>query len=201
MIDSGQRSVTALPSHRLSPCIKTFRAPEHLAETCNIPSDSVPGDSIPTLMRDLHFALRQLRKAPGFTATAVLTLGIGIGGVTAVFSVVEAVLLRPLPLRDPAQLMSLHERAEQDKHELRMSAPDVLFFQQESKAFSAIGGFISSSYELTEAGAPFRAQAERVPRQSSPCSESSPRSAAPSPSRKTTPPRPSTGRSETPLPM
>jgi putative ABC transport system permease protein len=117
---------------------------------------------MPTLIRDLHFALRQLRKAPGFTATAVLTLAIGIGGVTAVFSVVEAVLLRPLPFREPAQLMSLHERAEQDKHELRMSAPDVLFFQQESKAFSSIGGFIGSTYELTEAGAPFRAQAERA---------------------------------------
>ncbi len=115
-----------------------------------------------TLPRDLHFALRQLRKAPGFTATAVLTLAIGIGGVTAVFSVVEAVLLRPLPFRDPAQLMSLHERVEQDKHELRMSAPDVLFFQRESKAFSAIGGFIGSDYELTGAGAPFKAQAERV---------------------------------------
>ncbi len=117
---------------------------------------------MPILLRDLQFALRQLRKAPGFTATAVLTLAIGIGGVTAVFSVVEAVLLRPLPFREPAQLMSLHERAEQDKHELRMSAPDVLFFQRESKAFSAIGGFIGSSYELTGAGAPFRAQAERV---------------------------------------
>ncbi len=115
-----------------------------------------------TLLRDLHFALRHLRKVPGFTATAVLTLAIGIGGVTAVFSVVEAVLLRPLPFRDPAQLMSLHERVEQDKHELRMSAPDVLFFQRESKAFSAIGGFIGSDYELTGAGAPFKAQAERV---------------------------------------
>jgi len=117
---------------------------------------------MPTLIRDLQFALRQLRKAPGFTATAVLTLAIGIGGVTTVFSVVQAVLFRPLPFRDPAQLMSLHERAEQDTHELRMSAPDVLFFQRESKAFSAIGGFIGSSYEVTEAGAPFRAHAERV---------------------------------------
>ncbi len=115
-----------------------------------------------TLLRDLQFALRQLRKAPGFALTAVLTLAIRIGGVTAVFSVVEAVLLRPLPFHNPAQLMSLHERAEQDSHELRMSAPDVLFFERESKAFSAVGGFIASSYELTEAGAPFRAQAERV---------------------------------------
>lgn len=117
---------------------------------------------MPTLLWDLHYALRQLRKAPGFALTAVLTLAIGIGGVTAVFSVVEAVLLRPLPFREPGRLMSLHESAQQDSHELRMSAPGVLFFQRESKAFSSIGGFIGSSYELTGAGAPFKAQAERV---------------------------------------
>jgi predicted permease len=115
-----------------------------------------------TLLRDLHFALRQLRKAPGFALTAVLTLAIGIGGVTAVFSVVEAVLLRPLPFQDPGRLVSLHESAEQDSHELRMSAPAVMIFQRESKAFSAVGGFIGSAYELTGAGAPFKAQAERV---------------------------------------
>src|SRR5271170_1603652 len=114
------------------------------------------------MLSDIRHAIRRLRKSPGFSLTAILTLALAIGGVTAVFSVVEAVLLRPLPFRDPAQLTSLHERAEQDTHELRMSAPDVLFFQRESKAFSAIGGFIGSSYELTEAGAPFRAQAERV---------------------------------------
>src|SRR5580704_7071493 len=111
---------------------------------------------------DLKYAWRQLRKSPACTLTAVLTLAIGIGGVTAVFSVVEAVLLRPLPFREPARLMSLHESAQQDSHELRMSAPDVLFFQRESKSFSSIGGFIGSAYELTGAGAPFKALAERV---------------------------------------
>jgi predicted permease len=115
-----------------------------------------------TLVKDLQYALRQLRKAPGFALTAVLTLAIGIGGVTAVFSVMEAVMLRPLPFKDSGGLVSLHESFERDSHELRLSAPDVLMFERESRAFSAVGGFIGSAYELTGAGAPFKAGAERV---------------------------------------
>src|SRR5277367_4838329 len=115
-----------------------------------------------TLLQNLRYASRQLSKAPAFALTAVLTLAIGIGGVTAVFSVVQAVILRPLPFKDPARLVSLHEHFEQDAHELRMSAPDVLIFERESQAFSGVGGFIASAYELTGAGAPFQARAERV---------------------------------------
>jgi len=115
-----------------------------------------------TVLQDLHYASRQLRKAPGFALTAVLTLAVGIGGVTAVFSIVEAVMLRPLPYQDSGRLISLHESFEKDSHELRMSAPDVLIFQRESKSFSGVGGFIESAYELTGAGAPFKAGAERV---------------------------------------
>jgi len=114
------------------------------------------------LVQDLCYTLRQLRKSLGFTLTAVLTLAVGIGGVTAVFSIVEGVMLRPLPFQDSGRLISLHERFEQDSHELRMSAPDVLTFQRESEAFSGVGGFIASASELTGAGAPFKARAERV---------------------------------------
>jgi putative ABC transport system permease protein len=71
------------------------------------------------LMQDLRYAFRRLRKAPGFTVLAALTLAIGIGGVAAVFSVVDAVMLRPLPFENPGQVVSLHERAEGDSHELR----------------------------------------------------------------------------------
>jgi putative ABC transport system permease protein len=65
------------------------------------------------LAQDLHFAFRQLRKAPGFTLTVVLTLGLGIGATTAIFSLVEGILLRPLPFSDPERLVLLGDwRAE-----------------------------------------------------------------------------------------
>jgi len=115
------------------------------------------------MFNDLKYALRQLRKTPGFTLTAVLTLAIGIGGVTAVFSVVEAVLLRPLPYKDSDKLFVLHERVEHLlEGDANLSAPDVLTFARESKAFTGVGGFIGASYEASGAGAPFQARAERL---------------------------------------
>jgi predicted permease len=111
---------------------------------------------------DVRYGLRQLRKSPAFAATAILTLALGIGGMTAVFSVVEAVLLRPLPFKDSGQLISLHEWVREDPHDFNVTAPDVLIFQRESKAFSGEGGYVGAAYDVTGAGAPFHAAAERV---------------------------------------
>jgi putative ABC transport system permease protein len=113
--------------------------------------------------RNLRFAIRQLRNSPGFALTAILTLAVGMGGTVAVFSVVEAVLLRPLPFKDPDQLVSIRERSDQDAHaKLRVSAPDVLVFQRESKVFAGVAGHIAAMFELTAAGTPFEAFAQRV---------------------------------------
>jgi hypothetical protein len=141
---------------------------------------------IERLLRDLRYALRQLARAPGFTLTAVLTLAIGIGGVTAVFSVVLAVLLRPLPFKDSGQLISLREHIEGVSHGLNVTAPDVLTFERATNAFTAVGGFVGSGYELTGAGAPFKAARNESPLHCFPCSASTQCWGAPSHGRKMT---------------
>src|SRR5271154_6785110 len=72
---------------------------------------------------DIRFSIRQLRKSPGFALTAILTLALGIGAVTSVFSVVNAVLLKPFAFRDPGQLVVLREVVE----EMRAQYPAVPF--------------------------------------------------------------------------
>src|SRR6058998_1068041 len=88
-------------------------------------------------MDDLKFAFRQLLKQPGFTAVAVLTLALGIGANTAIFSVINGLLLNPLPYPEPDQLVTLCERSPQRGIEQeRVSGPNYLDWRAQNTALS-----------------------------------------------------------------
>jgi predicted permease len=119
-----------------------------------------------TVFQDVRYTLRMLRKSRGFTAVVVLTLALGIGASTAVFSLVDAVLLKPLPF----------PHAERIVFPWRLPRPglnlgfdtfpwgrvDFLFFSRESKAFDAMGAFLSDSFNLTGSGEPVRVDGLRA---------------------------------------
>lgn len=108
-------------------------------------------------MQDLKFAIRQLLKNPGFTAVAVLTLALGIGACTAIFSVVNAVLLRPLPYPESSRLVMVSEMSSKSPA-MSVAYPNYLDWQQSSTAFEDIGIFrYQNNWALTG-----RAEAEHL---------------------------------------
>jgi len=96
-------------------------------------------------MNDLKFALRQLRKSPGFTLVAVLTLALGIGANTAIFSVVNAVLLRPLPLLKPNELVALGGHNTRDSSQARrldtISFPEFFDLRSRNRSFAQLAAY------------------------------------------------------------
>jgi putative ABC transport system permease protein len=107
------------------------------------------------LMQNLACGLRQLRKSPGFTLTAVLTLAFGIGATTAIFSIVEGVLLRPLPFADADRLVSLGdvlEGVDYGGSAPGVTAPGVTTYIRDTHAFSSLGGYQTTTYELSGTG-------------------------------------------------
>lgn len=94
-----------------------------------------------TLLQDLRFALRMLVKDYGFTAAAILSLALGIGLNTAIFTFLNAVFLRPFPVRDPARLASIVSLDESDPRFLPNSYPNYLDFRDQNRAFSGMAAF------------------------------------------------------------
>lgn len=106
---------------------------------------------IETLAQDLRFAARTLRKSPGFTTIAILTLSLGIGGNTAIFSIVNGVLLNPLPFSHPEQLVALHE-SKPNFENGSISYPNFLDWRKENHSFSSMALARGYGFSLTGRG-------------------------------------------------
>ena len=108
-----------------------------------------------TILKDIRYSIRGLLKRPAFTAIAVLTLALGIGLNTAIFSVVNAVLLRPLAYKNPSRLVTFRSN---------QSGPDVADIESQTHAFSTMGGEVKQPLDYTAGSEPVQIQIGQVTR-------------------------------------
>ena len=115
------------------------------------------------LKQDLRYAFRTLAKSRGFAALATLTLALGIGANTAIFTVANALLLRPLPYPDPDRLVLVSMAANSQRDQLKsMSFLRFRMLTERSRGFSALAGFVNESFDLSGRGEPEQLRAARV---------------------------------------
>src|SRR6266478_7926085 len=107
-------------------------------------------------LHDTRYAIRTMLKTPGFTGVAIIALALGIGANTAIFSVVNAVLLRPLPYKDPDKLVHVH-RMQPPIERGPISRPDFFEWRDKQEVFAGIGAYDYQTFNLTGSD-----QAERV---------------------------------------
>src|ERR1700735_3432617 len=118
------------------------------------------------ILCDLKLVLRQLRTLPGFTASAVLMLAFGIGATTAIFSIVDGVLLRSLPFPEANRLVTLGDQVsntdwgKQDPGPV--TGPEVVIYPRDTHSFESLGGYGGTSFELSGLGQPVIINATRM---------------------------------------
>ena len=118
-----------------------------------------------TFLQDLKYALRMLKKNPAFTAVAILTLAVGIGANSAIFSVVNSVLLRPLPYRQPGQLVRVYsEFPTMQLKKFWLSPPELLDIQHEAKSWEAIGAWAPGGQNVGTESEPLRVTSAAITR-------------------------------------
>jgi putative ABC transport system permease protein len=113
------------------------------------------------LLQDLRFAIRMLIKRPGFTTVVVLALALGIGANSAIFTVVNTILLQPLPYEDPERLMLLWGSQPQIGHEAA-SFPDFVDWRAQNESFEQLAAYTTASFNLTGSGEPERVTGGRT---------------------------------------
>jgi putative ABC transport system permease protein len=131
------------------------------------PEPIVPGNAngnpFQGIVQDVRYAVRMLMKSPGFTAIAVFTLELGIGANTAIFTIVHAVLLRPLPFKDPSKLLMLNESFKSlGFPEVGASPPDVAVIERSQKSFTSLGAFQNKGLVVSGGGEAEHITAARV---------------------------------------
>jgi putative ABC transport system permease protein len=147
LVASGMGREEAVRRARLE-----FGGYEQLKEECR---DARGVSLVETIVQDLRYALRMLRSSPGFTAVAILTLALGIGANTAIFSVIDSVLLRPLPYQDPAGLVMVWENNSQHPNPHNtVSPPDFLDWQSRNSVFAEMAALFDQRANLTGNGVP-----------------------------------------------
>jgi putative ABC transport system permease protein len=116
-----------------------------------------------TLLLDLRYSIRTLLKTPGFSTVAIIALALGIGANTAIFSVFNAVLLRPLPYKDPAQLVMIYQSVPQKGDARRSVSPaNFLDWKNQAQTFEQVAAFLPFAANLTGIGEPERVQGALV---------------------------------------
>src|SRR5262245_24902796 len=116
-----------------------------------------------SLLKDIRFGVRNLVKRPGFTLVAVITLALGIGANTAIFSVVNGVLLRPLPFKEPERLVTVWERrANSGAANLPVSGHEYVAWKDQNHSFAALTLIQTDGFNLTGKGDPVTVNAARV---------------------------------------
>ena len=124
---------------------------------------------------DLGYAARKLRKAPAFTITCLLTLALGIGATTAVFSAINTILLHPLPYEDPGRLVLVSESLPMEgSNDVGVSAQEYLDYRSQNSVFSETAAFETADFNLTGTGEPRRINAARISSSSLPLLEVTP---------------------------
>src|SRR5271168_4615121 len=106
------------------------------------------------IAQNVRLAFRQLRQTPGFSVTVILTLALGIGATTAVFSLVEGILLRPLPFHQPDRLVLLGDILRAQGGTPGVTAREIATYAKATTAFSSLGGYDTTGYELSGGATP-----------------------------------------------
>jgi hypothetical protein len=115
------------------------------------------------LLQDVRYGWRMLRRSPSFTLIAVITLSLGIGASTAIFSVVDTILLRPLPYDNPGELVTITESLPgMGADEIGVSAGEYQDYRNQNRSFLKVAAYESAGFNLTGSGLPMRVNAARI---------------------------------------